>query len=122
MRPAGWHGGAMRRLARIVIPRLPHHVTQRGNNRQDVFFVAADPRDALRVALPQTSLQPESVQACSRMRALSRTAVLPVTMSKERDATSARCSLARGQSRTRRVYSWPAALVAWDRAWNRTVE
>jgi len=29
----------MPRVARIVIPGLPHHVTQRGNNRQDVFFV-----------------------------------------------------------------------------------
>jgi putative transposase len=29
----------MPRHARIVIPGLPHHITQRGNNRQDVFFV-----------------------------------------------------------------------------------
>jgi len=28
----------MPRLDRIVIPDLPHHVTQRGNNRQKVFF------------------------------------------------------------------------------------
>jgi len=28
----------MARLARIVIPGLPHHVTQRGNRRQPVFF------------------------------------------------------------------------------------
>ena len=32
----------MPRIARIVIPRCPHHVTQRGNNRQDVFFVDDD--------------------------------------------------------------------------------
>jgi putative transposase len=32
----------MPRVARIVIPRCPHHVTQRGNNRQDVFFVDDD--------------------------------------------------------------------------------
>lgn len=32
----------MPRQARIVIPGLPHHVTQRGNNRQDVFFVDGD--------------------------------------------------------------------------------
>jgi putative transposase len=32
----------MARLPRIVLPGLPHHVTQRGNNRQDVFFVADD--------------------------------------------------------------------------------
>jgi len=28
----------MARLARIVIPAVPHHVTQRGNRRQTVFF------------------------------------------------------------------------------------
>jgi putative transposase len=32
----------MPRQARIVIPGLPHHITQRGNNRQDVFFVDGD--------------------------------------------------------------------------------
>ncbi len=32
----------MPRHARIVLPGLPHHITQRGNNRQDVFFVDAD--------------------------------------------------------------------------------
>jgi putative transposase len=34
----------MPRLARIVVPGVPHHVTQRGNNRQDVFFVDDDRR------------------------------------------------------------------------------
>ena len=28
----------MARLARIVVPGLPHHVTQRGNGRARVFF------------------------------------------------------------------------------------
>ena len=28
----------MARLARVVVPGLPHHVTQRGNGRQRVFF------------------------------------------------------------------------------------
>jgi putative transposase len=32
----------MSRLARIVVPGLPHHVVQRGNRRQDVFFSPAD--------------------------------------------------------------------------------
>jgi putative transposase len=32
----------MPRHSRIVIPGLPQHLTQRGNNRQDVFFVDAD--------------------------------------------------------------------------------
>jgi len=34
----------MPRLPRIVIPDVPHHVTQRGNNKQDVFFVDDDKR------------------------------------------------------------------------------
>jgi len=32
----------MARLARIVVPRVPHHVTQRGNGRQQTFFGADD--------------------------------------------------------------------------------
>jgi putative transposase len=32
----------MSRLARVVIPDLAHHVTQRGNGRQQVFFTDAD--------------------------------------------------------------------------------
>jgi len=32
----------MARLARLVVPGLPHHVTQRGNRRQPVFFDDAD--------------------------------------------------------------------------------
>lgn len=32
----------MPRLARSVCPRVPHHVTQRGNRREDVFFSNAD--------------------------------------------------------------------------------
>lgn len=32
----------MARLARIVVPDVPHHVTQRGNRRQDVFFSDED--------------------------------------------------------------------------------
>jgi len=32
----------MARLARIVIPDIPHHVTQRGNRRETVFFQPGD--------------------------------------------------------------------------------
>ena len=28
----------MARLARVVVPGMPHHVTQRGNRRQQTFF------------------------------------------------------------------------------------
>jgi putative transposase len=34
----------MPRAARIVVPGVAHHVTQRGNNRQDVFFTDDDRR------------------------------------------------------------------------------
>jgi len=32
----------MARLARVVLPGYPHHITQRGNRRQDVFFKEED--------------------------------------------------------------------------------
>lgn len=28
----------MARVARIVVPEIPRHITQRGNNRQPIFF------------------------------------------------------------------------------------
>jgi len=32
----------MARLARIVVPEIPHHIVQRGNRRQDIFFSDSD--------------------------------------------------------------------------------
>jgi putative transposase len=32
----------MARMARVVVPGMPHHVTQRGNRRQQTFFCEAD--------------------------------------------------------------------------------
>jgi putative transposase len=34
----------MARLARLIVPGLPHHVTQRGNGRAQTFFSDADYR------------------------------------------------------------------------------
>ena len=34
----------MPRIARVVVPGLPHHITQRGNRRADVFFDDEDRR------------------------------------------------------------------------------
>jgi len=34
----------MARLARIVVPGSPHHVTQRGNRREQTFFEDGDYR------------------------------------------------------------------------------
>jgi len=32
----------MARIARVVVPGLPHHITRRGNCREPVFFEAED--------------------------------------------------------------------------------
>ena len=45
----------MARLARIVVPHLPHPVTQRGNRREPIFFEDGDhevDRDLLGGAVP----------------------------------------------------------------------
>ena len=36
------YGFDMPRLARVVVPGVPHHVTQRGNRRQQTFFCDDD--------------------------------------------------------------------------------
>jgi putative transposase len=46
----------MPRRARHAIPGFPHHITQRGNNRQDVFFVDED-RELYLALLRQHALQ-----------------------------------------------------------------
>ena len=46
----------MPRNARCVVPELAYHVTQRGTNRQRVFFSAADRATYLR--LLQQNLEP----------------------------------------------------------------
>ncbi len=38
----------MARIARVVVPGVPHHVTQRGNRRQRTFFCDADYRAYMR--------------------------------------------------------------------------
>ena len=37
----------MARIARVVVPGIPHHITQRGNRRMDTFFTEADYREYL---------------------------------------------------------------------------
>lgn len=41
----------MARLARVVAPGIPHHITQRGNRRQSTFFNASDYQLYLDLAL-----------------------------------------------------------------------
>jgi putative transposase len=45
----------MPRVARIVWPGIPHHVTQRGNRREPVFFTDDDRREYLRLLRHYTS-------------------------------------------------------------------
>jgi putative transposase len=45
----------MPRVARIVVPGVPHHITQRGNNLQDVFFVEDDRRAYLSILKNQAA-------------------------------------------------------------------
>ena len=49
----------MSRQARVVAEGVPHHITQRGNNRQDVFLLDEDRRfyiEALRAQSEQHGL------------------------------------------------------------------
>ncbi len=39
----------MPRMARVVVPGVPHHITQRGNRRERIFFVRSDYRWYLRL-------------------------------------------------------------------------
>jgi hypothetical protein len=43
----GRHFFIMPRRPRVVFPGIAHHITQRGNNRQPVFFFADDRRFCL---------------------------------------------------------------------------
>jgi len=52
----------MPRVARIIVSGYPHHITQRGNNRQDVFFVADDRRVYLTLLQEQAVKYDLSVQ------------------------------------------------------------
>src|ERR1700761_2820789 len=50
----------MARLARIVVPHRPHHLTQRGNRREPIFFKDGDQdvyRDLLAVQMRKASIE-----------------------------------------------------------------
>ena len=53
----------MPRFARLVIPGCPHHVTQRGSNRRDVFFVDDDRRVYVEVLREQSEKYALKVRA-----------------------------------------------------------
>src|SRR5512143_1905780 len=41
----------MPRMARVVVPGIPHHLTQRGNHREDIFFNDGDRQRYLQLLL-----------------------------------------------------------------------
>jgi putative transposase len=43
----------MARISRVVVPNIPHHVVQRGNRRQNVFFQEDDKTTYLRILKEQ---------------------------------------------------------------------
>jgi putative transposase len=53
----------MPRRARLVFPGLPHHVTQRGNHRQQVFFAAGDQETYLRLLREHAGRHDVQIQA-----------------------------------------------------------
>lgn len=53
----------MPRQARIVVPDVPHHVIQRGNRRQDVFFTDDDYRMYLSLLKDKCSMVNTGIQA-----------------------------------------------------------
>ena len=57
----------MTRLARRVFPGLPHHVTQRGNRREAIFFEDGDHEIYLDLLAEQTRKAGVEVWACCLM-------------------------------------------------------
>jgi len=49
----------MARLARVVVPGVAHHVTQRGNRRQQTFFTEDDYRAYLDLLEPLEAAEEE---------------------------------------------------------------
>jgi hypothetical protein len=53
----------MARLARVILSGYPHHITQRGNRRQDVFFKESD--DLYYIGLLKECCHQQSVEVWS---------------------------------------------------------
>jgi putative transposase len=53
----------MARLPRLTLPGYPHHVILRGNNRQDIFLMAADREHLLAVLAEEAQAQGVEVHA-----------------------------------------------------------
>ena len=57
----------MARHARIIVPGFPHHVTQRGNRRQPIFFEDGDQEVYRDLLAEQTCKRGVEVWACCLM-------------------------------------------------------
>jgi len=69
----------MPRMARVVIPGIAHHVTQRGHRREDVFFSDADRRRYLELLGQYASEHALAVQAYCLMTNHLHLIVVPAT-------------------------------------------
>lgn len=76
----------MARIARIVVPQVPHHVTQRGNRRQTVFFAAEDYRSYLELLAEHTRAAGVAVWAWCLMPNHVHLLLCPTTATGLRDA------------------------------------
>ena len=54
----------MVRITRVVVPGLPHHITQRGNRREPVFFGAEDYRRCRRLIATAARRANAEIWAC----------------------------------------------------------
>ena len=57
----------MARLARVVVPGMPHHVTQRGNRRQPTFFREEDYAAYIELMAQQCRDEGVAIWACCLM-------------------------------------------------------
>lgn len=85
----------MPRIARIIAPGYPHHVTQRGNNRATVFFDAEDRQTYLSLLLKYTRKYDVAIWAYCLMKNHVHLLAVPQTES----------SLARGIGLTNMLYT-----------------
>jgi putative transposase len=58
----------MARIARIVVPKMPHHITQRGNRRQEAFFCEGDYREYISLMSAACNLHGVEIWAYCLMR------------------------------------------------------
>ncbi len=56
--PQWCYAGCMPRTARMVVPRVPYHITQRGNRREDVIFCDGDRKPRVMEAFLKHHVRP----------------------------------------------------------------